>query len=181
MFAGNTIPARRAPSIFIRPKSSALSPANSRARLSSVNDGSSGFRIFFPKTLRNVRHARKLTTVHAAAFPGYLFVALDLRRDRWRAINGTIGVARLVTFDERPAPVPVGIVESLIALTDSTGLARFDAELVEGQSVRIIHGPFAEAVGRLLRAEAGDRVRVLLEIMGGDISVSAPRSALVAA
>ena len=38
-----------------------------------------GFRVFLPKVSRNVRHARKTRAVHAPAFPGYLFVALDLQ------------------------------------------------------------------------------------------------------
>lgn len=140
-----------------------------------------GFRVFLPRLLRTVRHARKMRTVRAPAFPCYLFVALDLRRDRWRAVNGTRGVARLVMADERPAPAPQGVVETLLDLVDAAGLARFDAGLAEGQAVRVLNGPLAEAVGRLLRAESGDRVRVLLEIMGGEVCATLPRSALAAA
>src|SRR5277367_4580277 len=63
------------------------------------------FRIFLPHVLKTVRHARKTRTIKAAAFPGYLFVALDIRRDRWRSINGTIGVSRLITGGNG-APLP---------------------------------------------------------------------------
>jgi len=30
--------------------------------------------------------------VSAPLFPGYLFVLLDLTRDRWRSVNGTYGL-----------------------------------------------------------------------------------------
>ena len=73
-----------------------------------------GFRVFLPKVSRNVRHARKTKAVHAPAFPGYLFVALDLQRDRWRSINGTFGVMSLIMTEERPRPVPRGVVETII-------------------------------------------------------------------
>jgi len=65
-----------------------------------------GFRVFLPKVSRNVRHARKTKAVHAPAFPGYLFVALDLRRDRWRSINGTFGVMSLIMQKSVQRPFP---------------------------------------------------------------------------
>jgi transcriptional antiterminator RfaH len=63
------------------------------------------FRAFCPYVMRTVRHARKARTVRSAFFPGYLFVALDLARDRWRSINGTLGVKRLLV-DGDGAPLP---------------------------------------------------------------------------
>lgn len=140
-----------------------------------------GFRVFLPRLMRTVRHARRLRTLRRPAFPSYLFVALDLDRDRWRAVNGTRGVARLVMADDRPAPAPHGVVETLLELVDVDGLARFDIGLREGQGVRVLSGPLAEAMGRMLRCESGDRVRVLLDIMGGEICATLPRSALAAA
>ena len=44
------------------------------------------FRTFLPKRRKTVRHARKLTTLEAPFFPRYLFVALDLTRQRWRSV-----------------------------------------------------------------------------------------------
>ncbi len=51
-----------------------------------------GFATFLPRIGKSVRHARKLRQVRAPLFPGYLFVQLDLTRDRWRAVNSTYGV-----------------------------------------------------------------------------------------
>ncbi|HYA81119.1 MAG TPA: transcription termination/antitermination NusG family protein [Methylocystis sp.] len=140
-----------------------------------------GFRVFMPWALRTVRHARKLRTVRDPAFPGYLFVALDLERDRWRCVNGTIGVARLIMGEETPLPVPLGVVEALRSCVDPTGLCRFDRDLMAGQSIRVTVGPFAQAIGELVHLDAKGRVRVLLEIMGGKITATLDRSALVAA
>jgi len=41
-----------------------------------------GFRSFLPRHVKTVRHARKLRSVRAPFFPRYLFVVLDLTRDR---------------------------------------------------------------------------------------------------
>ncbi len=83
-----------------------------------------GFRSFFPTVRRTVRHARKLRNVLAPLFPGYAFVILDLSRDRWRSVNGSIGVASLIMGAERPIPVPCGIVEALVIATEASGLVR---------------------------------------------------------
>jgi transcriptional antiterminator RfaH len=140
-----------------------------------------GFRVFLPRVTRSVRHARKTRTVHTPAFPGYLFVALDLQRDRWRSINGTFGVMSLIMGEERPIPVPCGVVETILEYADDSGVCRFGRDLVEGQSVRVIVGPLAETIGELVRLDANGRVRVLLEIMGGKVLATIEKSALVAA
>jgi transcriptional antiterminator RfaH len=139
------------------------------------------FRVFLPYVVRTVRHARQTRAVRKAAFPGYLFVALDLRRDRWRSINGTIGVSRLITGGAgAPQPVPDGVVETLFSYIDETGACRFDRDLTVGQTVRVIAGPLAAAIARLVRLDARGRVQVLLEILGGQVHATVERSALEA-
>ncbi len=140
--------------------------------------GAQGFRTHFPQIAKTVRHARQLRTVRAPLFPRYLFVILDLGRDRWLSIRSTVGVSSLFTCDGRPLPVPAGIVEALIERTDEANLALFHDELVAGQSVRILSGPFADFVGRLHRLDDNGRVRVLLDMMGTVVPVALHRSAL---
>ena len=140
------------------------------------------FRVFLPYVMKTARHARRARDVKTAAFPGYLFVALDVGRDRWRSVNGTIGVSRLVMGgDGAPLPVPFGVVETLFSYLDETGACRFDRDLVVGQTVRVVAGPLAEAIGRLVRLDARGRVRVLLQILGGQVYAMLERSALEAA
>jgi len=140
-----------------------------------------GFRSFFPTVRRTVRHARKLRNVLAPLFPGYAFVILDLSRDRWRSVNGSIGVASLIMGAERPIPVPCGIVEALVIATEASGLVRLDSDLEIGQTVRILSGPFAEALCRLVHFDVRGRVRVLLEFMGSEVSARLDRSCVAPA
>jgi transcription elongation factor/antiterminator RfaH len=140
-----------------------------------------GFRTYVPHFLKTVRHARQLRTVRNPLFPRYLFVILDLERDRWLSIRSTIGVSSLFVCDGRPVPVPAGIVESLIERTDEFQVTRLDVELAQGQAVRILTGPFADFVGTLDRLDTNGRVRVLLEIMGSTVPVAVQRSSLAAA
>ena len=143
--------------------------------------GAQGFRTYLPQFRKTIRHARQLRTVQAPLFPRYLFVILDLERDRWLSVRSTLGVSRLFTYqDGRPIPVPVGIVESLIGQLDGN-LTRLDTGLVKGQHVRILSGPFADFVGTLERLDAAGRVQVLLEMMGTSVPVTLHRSALAPA
>jgi transcriptional antiterminator RfaH len=136
------------------------------------------FRVFVPRVLRTVRHARKLRTVKTPAFPGYLFIAMDLQRDRWRSVNGTYGVAALIMGEDSPMPVPNGVVEALISYVDESGACRFDRDLAEGQAIRVVAGPFARALGELVTLDANGRVRVLLDIMGGKVVTHIERSSI---
>jgi transcriptional antiterminator RfaH len=139
------------------------------------------FRTFVPWLLKTVRHVRKLRTVRAPVFPGYVFVSLDLERDRWLSVRSTIGVLRLISHrDGRPVPVPAGIVERLLEQSDGN-LTRLDLRLIKGQSVRILAGPFADFVGTLERLDEAGRVQVLLDLMGTSVPVSLNRSLLAPA
>ena len=86
-------------------------------------------------------------TVRAPLFPRYIFLILDLGRDRWLSVQSTVGVSSLFTCDDRPVPVPEGIVETLIENTDEANLTLFTSGLTTGQSVRILSGPFANFRG----------------------------------
>ncbi len=134
-----------------------------------------GFRSFTPRVKRTIRHARKSRNVLSPLFPGYVFLILDLSRDRWRAVNSTFGVASLIMGGEQPMPVPNGVVEGLLMSEDS-GLVRLENDLAIGQQVRILSGPFADALCRLTHLDDRGRVRVLLELMGTEVTAQLDRS-----
>ena len=140
-----------------------------------------GFRSFFPRFRRTARHARKLREVVAPVFPGYIFVTFDTERDRWHSIHGTIGVCRLLTTLKRPVPVPADVVQALIGAIDVSGCVVLGANLRVGQAVRVVAGPFVGGLGVLERLDGKGRVRVLLNIMGGQTPLMIDRADLAAA
>lgn len=130
------------------------------------------FRVFLPRFLKSRRHARKFETVLAPLFPRYLFIVLDLSRDRWRSVNGTFGVDRLLMRAGEPEAVPRGLVEQLSEGAEASGgVTRRGSALKIGDSIRVTAGPFAELLGTLERLDDHQRVRVLLDILGGKIPV----------
>lgn len=138
-----------------------------------------GFRGWLPLMVRTVRHARRVTTVRTALFPRYGFLALDLARDRWRSVNGTFGVVGLLMEEDRPRPVPVGVVEHLQALADAEGAVRFGLEAEPGRRVRVLTGPFADRLATVTRLDEKGRVALLLEILGAERTVVMAREDLL--
>ncbi|MBV8107203.1 MAG: KOW motif-containing protein [Hyphomicrobiales bacterium] len=151
-----------------------------REKLAALHLAAQGFRRFLPRFRKTVRHARQFREVVAPVFPGYIFFILDPERNRWRSINGTFGVTRLVSAHGRPVPVPSGTVEAMVAAIDQSGLVRLSGELRPGQAVRVVAGPFAGGLGMLERLDGKGRVRVLLQTMGGEAPFTMDRAALSA-
>lgn len=114
-------------------------------------------------------------------FPGYLFVELNLAREGWRSINGTVGVSRLVQFGRDPSPVPSGLVEDLIERTDANGVLGFEDALSPGDKVRIVGGGFDGLIGELVSLDGVGRVGVLMDLMSRKVIVEADRRGVVRA
>jgi transcriptional antiterminator RfaH len=140
-----------------------------------------GYNVFCPRYRKTVRHARKVRSVLAPLFPNYLFLHLDASRDQCRAVNGTRGVARLISQGDTLQPLPQGAIEDLLARTDTDGVINWTPAFKIGQAVRIVEGPFADIVGTLENLDAAGRVRVLLDLLGRKVVVASRCEALVAA
>jgi transcriptional antiterminator RfaH len=152
--------------------------AEERARLNLERQG---FRTYLPRYRRERRHARRREIVKAPLFPGYIFVELDLDLERWRSINSTFGVARLVCHGEQPAAVPAGIVEEITARAGADGLVKLQPPpLRKGDALRIVSGALAECSGLFERMADGDRVILLLDLLGRKVQVQAPLTAVSA-
>jgi transcriptional antiterminator RfaH len=139
-----------------------------------------GFVTYLPRYLRTRRHARQTKTVARPLFPRYLFVALDLARDRWRAIQSTFGVTNLVLVGEAPAPVPDGIVDEIRAREGNDGYVALGlpAGVGPGSRVRLVDGIFADARGVLERIADDRRVAILLELLGREVRVFVPAASI---
>ncbi|HLN10911.1 MAG TPA: transcriptional activator RfaH [Xanthobacteraceae bacterium] len=139
-----------------------------------------GFATYLPRYQRTRRHARRTETVVRPLFPRYLFVAIDVTRDRWRAIHSTFGVSHLVQAGDEPLSVPSGVVEEIRAREDGEGLVRLGLPpgIGPGTPVRLIDGIFQDARGVLERVADDRRVAVLLALLGREVRVFVPAASV---
>ena len=141
-------------------------------RIAELNLGRQGFRTFLPLQEETKRVRGKFTTQMRPLFPGYLFVAFDVERGGWRAVNSTYGITRLVSLGKEPTPVPLDLVSTLMLRCDREGKLMSPKLLAPGDEVMVTKGPFAEFIATIERITPDRRVWVLMEIMGGATRVA---------
>lgn len=131
-----------------------------------------GFRTFLPVEEVTKRAKSKFVTAEQPMFPGYIFVAFNVTKGGWRAINSTNGITRLVSFGKDPAPVPLDIISGLMLRCDAQGKLMQPKLLYPGDQVAMTHGPFADFVAEVEKIEPDRRVWVLMDLMGSHTRVA---------
>ncbi len=132
-----------------------------------------GYEAYLPRYLKRRRHARRVDFTAKPLFPRYMFVAIDVAAQRWRSVQSTIGVSRLVTNGDSPALVPEGVVRALKAREDCRGFVKLDARpaFTPGDKVRVLAGAFMDNVGLFNGMADHDRVSILLDMLGRKVRV----------
>jgi len=132
-----------------------------------------GFEVYLPRYLKRRRHARKIDFTAKPLFPRYVFVAIDMATQRWRAILSTFGVTSLISNGDDPAMLPEGIVRGLRAREDNKGFITMNSEpgFARGDKVRVLAGAFIDSAALFDGAADHDRVSILLDILGRKVRV----------
>lgn len=142
-----------------------------------------GFSSYLPRHLKRRRHARRVEVVARPLFPRYLFVAVDMATQRWRAIRSTLGVAHLVCNGVEPAAVPDHVIAGLRAREGDDGLIKLEtrARFSPGDMVRIRDGAFAACLGLYEGMTDNERIAILLDLLGRKVRVTIDADAVAAA
>jgi transcriptional antiterminator RfaH len=127
-----------------------------------------GFQTYLPRYRKQRRHARRCEDILAPLFPRYLFVAMDTARQRWRAVQSTLGVARLISFGSSPTPMRESVITEIRSREAEDGLIRFPPRpaFTYGDTVRVASGPLESYLGFFEGITDSERVAVLLDILG---------------
>jgi transcriptional antiterminator RfaH len=132
-----------------------------------------GFSVYLPRYLKRRRHARRIELIGAPLFPGYIFVAMNVTFQRWRAIQSTVGVSRLVCNGDRPAPVADCVIEGLKRGEDDSGFVKLErrSQFKEGDKIRVVDGVFGSCFGLFEGTPDRERVAILLNLLGRSVRV----------
>jgi transcriptional antiterminator RfaH len=139
-----------------------------------------GFDIYLPRYLKRRRHARRIETVAAPLFPRYMFVAVDIAVQRWRTIHSTIGVSRLVCNGDNPVAVAD---DGLKCREDERGFVKLARRprFAPGARIRVVNGVFSDCLGLFESTSDGERVAILLDLLGRKVRVSLDSEFVMAA
>jgi len=122
------------------------------ARWALLNLRAQDFETFWPTYRETVIRRNRRVVVERPVFHGYLFVKFDLSGWRWRAINSTQGIIRLLPMgNEEPVALPVGFVEALQARAPSAPVVAETLQtFAQNAIVRILAGAFHGKSGRVI-------------------------------
>ena len=142
-----------------------------------------GYQVYFPRALQRVRRSGRSLHHVVALFPRYLFLHLNEGCQALGPVRSTPGVAGVVRFGPSYTVVPERVIRELQARADpKSGLHTLICEqrLMAGDAVCVRTGPLSGLHGIFDRQAGGDRVVVLLRLLGQDTSVCVPVDAIAA-
>jgi transcription antitermination factor NusG len=115
---------------------------------------------FLPTVARWSRWKDRKKKIDWPLFPGYCFARFDPRGSL--DVLKCVGVASIISFDGKPAPIPHIEIEAIQRLVQTE--LQFDPcpLLHEGDIVEVIHGPLKGVTGRLIHK--GPQARLVLSI-----------------
>ena len=143
-----------------------------------------GFETYLPRYMKTARHARRVNLLKAPLFPRYVFVRVDMEKQRWRVINSTIGVTCLVGHGGNPLPVQSDIVDGLKRREGPNGYFNLEAPALRfkaGDAVRLVHGVLDACQGIFEARTDKDRVAILLDLLGRKVRVVIDAASVTAA
>ncbi len=153
-----------------RPKGEHLAAQHLRA---------AGFEAFSPR----VRHQKKTTRGRIwfteAMFPGYLFCRYSVR-ESLRHVISTPFVSSALSFMHDAGAVADALIADLRAEFDEKETLTVATTIQPGESVDIVEGPMRGLSATVTRIIPGrDRVRILLEFIGGLQEIEVPLISLL--
>ncbi len=154
----------------------AITKPNNENR-AEINLERQGFVSYLPKYLSKVGKELKVKIL----FPRYIFIVIE---DQWHRINSTFGVSRLLLNNEgKPAVVSNKIIDNLKLKEDQKGLISLPdpPKFSQGQPVRVANGSFSGYRALYDGMRPNDRARVLIEMLGQQVSIELDERDLVLA
>ncbi|MBS3938250.1 MAG: transcription termination/antitermination protein NusG [Peptococcaceae bacterium] len=122
---------------------------NLEKRVQSMEMEDKIFRVLVPMEdeLETGRDGKK-KLVKKKVFPGYVIVEMVVTDDSWYVVRNTPGVTGFVGTGTRPIPLEDSEIKAILR---SMGVEepRIRVDFAEGESVRIVDGPFQGLVGKV--------------------------------
>ena len=100
-------------------------------------------------------------------FPGYMFVGVNQFNFNWTKIKSTYGVSKVLVFNNKPSVISNDLI---IALKNrfASNIDTFQREnLQKGDTIKFNNGPFVDLIAKIESVDDTNRIKFLLEVMGG--------------
>ncbi|MBR2840730.1 MAG: transcription termination/antitermination protein NusG [Bacilli bacterium] len=140
-------------------------------RASSMDMEDYILRVVVPETKEiDAKGKEKVTKL----FPGYILVEMVMTDEAWFIVRNTPGVTGFIGSSGKGAkPFPLTPME-VDKILSSMGMSRLDAssELKEGESVKVISGPFEGMMGTIKSVDIDNaKLEVSIDLFGQETTV----------
>ncbi len=143
-----------------------------------------GFTLYYPQTIKCIRHAGQVKREPRAFFTGYLFLHLSVDERAWTKIRSTYGALGVVHFGSVYPAVPDAVIEMLQSREDDNGMIdlskkrKFVSPFKEGEKVIVDEGACKGLEAVFLSLDGEQRAMILLNMLGGMVRTKVNLGAL---
>ena len=144
---------------------------NLEQRVKSMDTGDEIFQVVVPTEEEIEVKDGQRRTVTKKILPGYVLVQMKMSDQSWNVVRNTPGVTGFVSSGSKPVPLREEEVSQILKQMAAEA-PKVKVGLRQGQSIRVIDGPFIDFVGIVDDVSVGKgKVRVLLSLFGRETSV----------
>ena len=145
--------------------------ANLEKRIESTGMEDKIYRILVPTEKKIERKNGEEKEVDERIFPGYVLVEMEMGDDSWYVVRNTPGVAGFVSSGTKPLPLQEEEIDKILS---GMGMkeAKLELEFEEGDTVRVIDGPFEDFSGIIQEINVQQRkLKVMVSMFGRETPV----------
>ena len=118
---------------------------------------------FLPKMEVWSQRKDRQKRIRVPMFRGYVFIQANLENRLWLSVLQTPGVARIISSNGKPVPIPENQIESIQTVLEKDTVVTPYPYLNVGQRVRIVAGPLRGVEGILVRFKS-NKQRLILSV-----------------
>jgi len=143
---------------------------NLEQRIKSMDSGEV-FQVIIPTEEETEVKNGQRRKVTKKILPSYILVQMKMSDQSWNVVRNTPGVTGFVGNENKPAPLPEEEVNRILKQMEAEA-PRVRVGLRQGQSIRVIDGPFIDFMGTVddINEKRG-KVKVLLSLFGRETPV----------
>jgi len=140
---------------------------NLKARMESLGMENKIFNVLVPTEKKIKIKAGKRVEVEEKIYPGYVLVDMIVTDDSWYVVRNTPRVTGFVGAGVNPVPLNEAEIKELFDRMEGDKEATHKIDLIEGDLVSVVDGPFKELEGKVSEVdETRGKVKVLVSMFG---------------
>lgn len=144
---------------------------NLKQRIETLDAGDKIFNVLVPTEKKIKIKNGKRKVIEEKIFPGYVLVEMIVTDESWYIVRNTPNVTSFIGVGTVPTPISEKEVQGLMKRM-GVEEPKFKIDIVEGETVKIIDGPFKNFEGKITNIdESKGKIKVNVSMFGRETPV----------